>query len=180
VISTPLTGWFTCGAERGPGIAVLLRLAEVLATSPRPVLVIGTGSHEIGHLGMAHMLANGAPHADAVGFWFHFGASLAACKRDPVGKPSMQNLVGTRASQTWVRAALGGLVPTYVDGSDRTPGESGQVIGAGFTRFAGMVGTFPGFHTPADLGDAIDYDLLERIAAASQALLLRAATDDLP
>ncbi len=180
VISTPLTGWFTCGAERGPGIAILMRLAEALCKSKRHVLAIGTGSHEIGHLGMAHLLSTAAPDVDDVGFWLHLGASLAARKRDPVGKPSMKNLVGTKTSEAWVRDALGAHVSTYVDGSMHTPGESGQVIGAGFRRFAGMVGTFPGFHTSADRGEAIDYDVLERIASASEALLWRAAHTDLP
>jgi hypothetical protein len=41
------------------------------------------------------------------------------------------------------------------------------------------IATFPGFYTPANRGDAIDYDLLERIAAASQTRLLRAAGEDL-
>ena len=66
VISTPLTGWFHCGGERGPGIALWLRMAALLARQSRPVLMLGTGSHEIGHLGMEHALKHGAPSPDQV------------------------------------------------------------------------------------------------------------------
>lgn len=63
----------------------------------------------------------------------------------------------------------------YYNGSARTAGESGQVISAGYMRFAGMVGTFPTFHTSADRGEAIDYAQLEQIAAASAELIQRFA-----
>ncbi len=181
VISTPLTGWFGCGAERGPGVAVLLRTAAALMSVDRPALVIGTGSHEIGHLGMTHLLSSRAPDVDDVEFWFHFGASLAARNLDSADAvPSMKHLVGTAVSERLVRNALGALVRTYVDGSSTTPGESGQIISAGYRRFAGMVGTFPGFHTPADRGAAIDFELLESIAGASLTVLRRATMETLP
>jgi hypothetical protein len=172
VLSTPLTGWFHCGAERGPGIAVLLRMAAIFARSPRPVLVLGTGSHEIGDYGMEHLLAHGAPPPDEVACWMHFGASLAATKLDTKsGTVSPKVMIGTETSQTWVRAALSPQVPIYLNGSAASPGEAGQVLGARHTRFAGLIGTFPGFHTPTDRGEAIDFELLEKIADASASLI---------
>lgn len=36
-----------------------------------------------------------------------------------------------------------------------------------------MIGTFPGFHTPADRGDTIDFAQLEKIGEASAALIMR-------
>jgi hypothetical protein len=174
VISTPLTGWFHCGAERGPGIAVTLRMAAMLAKSQRPVLVLGTGSHEIGHFGMAHALLNGAPDPADVAFWFHFGASLGAIQLDAhYGVTSPQFVVGTPTSEAWVRPAMASSMPSYANGNSKTPGEAGQVMGAGHLRFAGMIGTFPGFHTPADRGEAIDYGQLEKIAQACESLLGR-------
>jgi hypothetical protein len=173
VISTPLTGWFHCGAERGPGIAVLLRTAAMLAATERPVWVLGTGSHEMGHLGMAHVLKNNPPAPADVGFWFHFGASLASTQLDArYGVKSPQFVVGTTSSEALVRPALSPLVAAYANGNAKTPGEAGQVLGAGHTRFAGMIGTFPGFHTPADRGEAIDFAQLEKIAEASAKLIL--------
>jgi hypothetical protein len=56
VISTPLNGWFHCGAERGPRIALWLRIAARLEQSERPVLLLGTGRHEAGHFGMEFAL----------------------------------------------------------------------------------------------------------------------------
>lgn len=174
VISTPLTGWFNCGGERGPGVAVLLRMAALFARSERPVLVLGTGSHEIGHYGMEHFLQHGAPAPAEVEFWIHFGASLAATKLDArYGTTSPKYLVATKATEEWVRAALATHMPNYMNGNSRTPGESGQVIGAGHARFAGMVGTFPTFHTPADTGEAIDFAQLELLAEASATLIKR-------
>jgi hypothetical protein len=176
VLSTPLTGWFQCGGERGPGVAVLLRMAAIFARTERPVIVLGTGSHEIGHYGMAHFLRHGAPMPDEIAFWFHFGASLACTRLDAVpGKRSPKHLVGTAQSEVFVRSALEMHTTHYVNGSARTAGESGQVIGGGYLRFAGMVGTFPTFHTPADRGEAIDYAQLELIAAASAGLIQRFA-----
>jgi hypothetical protein len=176
VLSTPLTGWFTCGAERGPGMALLLRMATVFAQHERPVVVLGTGSHEIAHLGMAHVLKYGAPKPDDVCFWFHFGASIGARKLDAIyGRKSPQFLTSTTRSERPLREALFEHVPVYVEGSPGIPGESGQVMRARYQRFAGMVGTFPTFHTPADRGEAIDLDLLEKIADASHVLLQAAA-----
>jgi hypothetical protein len=174
VISTPLTGWFHCGGERGPGIALWLRTAAMLARSPRPVVMLGTGSHEIGHLGMAYALDHGAPAPDEVAVWLHFGASLAATRLDErYGFRSGQYLVGTDASAGLARQQLGGVLPTYVAGDGQTLGEAGQVIGAGHRNFIGMSGQFPTFHTPLDRGAAIDFVQLERIAGQVATLLDR-------
>lgn len=171
VISTPLTGWFHCGGERGPGIALWLRMAALLARQSRPVLMLGTGSHEIGHLGMEHALNHGAPSPDQVHLWMHFGASLGATRLDTRhGYKSGQYLVGTETTAALAKKKLLSVMPFYVPGDSKTLGEAGQVIGAGHTRFIGMSGQFPTFHTPLDKGEAIDFAQLERIARASEAL----------
>ncbi len=176
VISTPLTGWFTCGGERGPGIALWLRMAAMLAASDRPVTLLGTGSHEVGHFGMEHALAHGAPTPDQVAFWLHFGASLAATKLDAQYRfRSPQYLVGLSETETLAKDALLAAAPIYVPGTSATQGEAGQIIGAGHRRFVGLSGMFPAFHTPLDLGQAVDFDRLERIAAGAAALLKRVA-----
>jgi hypothetical protein len=172
VISTPLTGWFHCGGERGPGIALWLRMARYLAKSKRPVTLLGTGSHEVSHLGMEHALANGAPPPEDVALWLHFGASLGATAQDAqYGFKSPQYLVGLDATEQLAKSKLLSIMPIYVSGDNKTQGEAGQVIGAGYKKFIGMSGMFPTFHTPKDIGRAIDYAKLELIAAASEALL---------
>ena len=171
VISTPLTGWFHCGGERGPGIALWLRMAALLARQSRPVLMLGTGSHEIGHLGMEHALKHGAPSPDQVQLWVHFGASLGATRLDARHNyKSGQYLVGTETTAVVAKEKLLSVMPFYVPGDSKTLGEAGQVIGAGHARFIGMSGQFPTFHTPLDKGEAIDFAQLERIAVASEAL----------
>lgn len=173
VISTPLTGWFQCGGERGPGIALWLRMADRLAKQSRPVLMLGTGSHEIGHLGMEHALRYGVPSIDQVGSWVHFGASIAATRFDArYAYKSGQYLVGTENSMGTARKYLEATMPFYVPGTAKTLGESGQVIGAGYLNFIGLSGQFPTFHTPLDKGEAIDYLHLEKIAAAAERMLL--------
>jgi hypothetical protein len=174
VVSTPLTGWFNCGGERGPGIALWLRMARFLAKSSRPVTLIGSGSHEIGHLGMEHMLAHGAPAPEEVALWMHFGASLAATAQDAqYCFKSPQYLVGLPATEELAKSELLSLMPSYVTGDSKTQGEAGQIIGAGYRNFIGMSGMFPTFHTPEDHGQALDHAKLERIAVASEALLTR-------
>jgi hypothetical protein len=165
VISTPLTGWFQCGGERGPGIALWLHVASVLAKYDRPVLMLGTGSHEVGHFGMEHALAHGAPKPDDVALWVHLGASLGATKLDAQHKfKSPQALIARPTSEAFAKTHLSANLPIYVPGTKATLGEAGQVIGAGHERFVGMSGFFPGFHTPEDLGQAVDYAALEALS----------------
>lgn len=173
VVSTPLTGWFSCGGERGPGIALWLRMASLLASQPSPVLMIGTGSHEIGHRGMEHALASGvAPKPADVALWLHFGASLGATRLDDrYAFKSVQALVGLPQTEILAKQILSDHMPLYLTGNEKTLGEAGQVIGAGYDRFIGMSGFFPTFHTPEDRGEAIDYTKLEAISTASAKLL---------
>lgn len=172
VVSTPLTGWFTCGGERGPGIALWLRMARLLAQSPHPVTMLGTGSHEIGHHGIEHHLAHHALNPDQVALWLHFGASLGATRLDQAsGFKSPQYLVGLPETEARAKAAFGALLPIYVTGEARTQGEAGPIIGAGFRNFIGMSGMFPAFHTPADRGEAVDIARLAELARAAEGLL---------
>ncbi len=73
------------------------------------------------------------------------------------------NCIAFHAAADSSGAALSPFVAGYANGNARTPGEAGQVLGTGYTRFAGMIGAFPGFHTPADRGQANDFALREKI-----------------
>jgi len=171
VISTPLTGWFRCGAERGPGIALLFRLAKVLATAPCPVVLLGAGAHELGHLGMQHLVGR-APSPDQTALWLHLGASLAAVALDQrYDRPRLQ--YATVSSNMAGRAGL--ALPadfwTRLPAGPQAPGETGDVIRAGHQTVIGLAGSFPGFHTPGDDGRAIDYEALEVLALALEGLV---------
>jgi hypothetical protein len=172
VVSTPLTGWFSCGGERGPGIALWLRMAKLLSKSSRPVLMLGTGSHEIGHHGIEHHLGHHALAPNDVALWLHFGASLAATRLDKAaGFTSPQYLVGLADTEARAREAFGKHIQVYVPGSARTQGEAGPIIAGGYRNFIGMSGMFPAFHTPMDRGEAVDFAKLEEIALSAEMLL---------
>src|SRR5690606_33931129 len=80
VVMTPKSGWFTCAAERGGGIAIWLALTEaVQAASPRrTVHFVASSGHELHHQGLFHYLA--ARHGIIKGAtaWLHLGASIGA------------------------------------------------------------------------------------------------------
>jgi hypothetical protein len=176
VVSTPLTGWFTCGGERGPGIALWLRMARMLARSTRPVLLLGTAAHEIAHRGMEQALAELGPKPEDVALWLHFGASIAATATDRnYGVTSPQFVIGMPQTEAMAQRALVPVMRGYATGTPAAAGEAGQIIGAGHQRFVGLIGSFPQFHTPGDTGGAIDFARLEMVALAAEDLLSRAA-----
>jgi len=175
IVSTPLTGWFRCGAERGPGVALLLRLAGDLAASRRPVWLVATGAHELGHMGMKRALASGRlPRPDQAALWIHLGAGIGAQALDArygvaspralTLSPDLEPLVRERLPVAdWLRVVPG---PT-------APGEAGDVAAAGYPRMLGLAGGFPGFHTPGDDGHAVDPDRLSSIADGLTTLVSR-------
>ena len=80
VVSTPSSGWFTCAGELGPGIAMLLALAEWVTTRSEGLnyLFVATSGHELDFLGarLFHE-ANLAPPPARTHAWLHLGASVA-------------------------------------------------------------------------------------------------------
>lgn len=81
VIATPLSGWFTCAAERGTGIAVALALAAEFGRD-RPVLVVGSPGHEIlHHIGLEAYLNTNRVAASLI---LHLGANVAVSLKDEV------------------------------------------------------------------------------------------------
>lgn len=80
IISTPISGWFTCGGERGPGIATFNALAKWVGEKKLPYKFIFTGNsgHELAqHHGTRIFLHEKAPKPEDVRLWFHLDASLA-------------------------------------------------------------------------------------------------------
>src|SRR6187402_80976 len=79
VISTPISGWFTCGGERGSGIAVWLALAKWAASEKSKYTFVFTGNsgHEHAFKGAHEFLERNAPPVDKTHLWIHFGAGAA-------------------------------------------------------------------------------------------------------
>lgn len=79
IISSPRSGWFTCGAERGPGVAVWLDLARHIAHDNRlDVTFLSTSGHEYENLGAEHVIDQAMPAPDRTRLWLHLGAGFAA------------------------------------------------------------------------------------------------------
>jgi hypothetical protein len=167
IISTPLSGWFTCGAERGPGVALMLALARELVHSQEQIVLLGSTSHELDHIGMERMLRTAAPWAAETKFWLHLGSSIGVPR--VVTAPLLYATQAVRSAGEEAFGALG--IVTEASGS--TPGETGTIIAAGFDRVAGFAGYNPEFHTALDMGQSVDYALLERIHRASLAMIAR-------
>lgn len=172
VITTPLTGWFTCAGERGTGIAVALELASQLA--PRtPVVVIGTTGHEFENFGIRRQLDAGlgfTPRAV-----IHIGASLAAGWFPP-GSASLQLFPGRLASANRPLDAGSSLVAALKAGAFQpVPRFFGEAqdwakhvpATAPLLSFAG---SFPLFHTPQDTPEAATAPaLLDQVFGAVRA-----------
>ncbi len=80
VISTPSSGWFRCAGERGPGIAILLALAESIGArdSRYSYLFTANSGHELGFWGARVIHEEGfLPPPDRTRTWLHLGASIA-------------------------------------------------------------------------------------------------------
>ncbi|MDB5273996.1 MAG: hypothetical protein JWO58_2363 [Chitinophagaceae bacterium] len=82
VISTPISGWFRTGGERGPGIAVWLGLAKWVKANAQQFkdytfLFIGNSGHELSNLGARVFADKAAPKIEDTRLWIHLGAAVA-------------------------------------------------------------------------------------------------------
>ena len=164
VITTPLSGWFTCAGERGTGIAVALELARSFAQE-MPVAVIATTGHELENYGIRQQLKAGLGFAPRV--VIHIGASLAAGWFPPQTPGQMQLSPGRMASTNRPLEAESPLTSALKAGSfqpvPRFFGEAQEWAKhlPASTPLLSFAGSFPLFHTPQDTP----------VAATSPALL---------
>jgi hypothetical protein len=172
VISTPISGWFRCGGERGPGIALALALAEWAAAEDLPCMVVGTSGHELGGLGMKAFLDEQAPHPDDVDCWLHLGAGFAA--RDWADGPSGPEPLPSPTPRRLLMASedLAEAVPPAFRGhagletvSDRVVGEMAMVLDEDYRAF-GLAGGHRYHHTPADGPEMTGPEILAPMADA--------------
>jgi len=151
IVTTPLSGWFTCAAERGTGIAVALKLAAELAHT-HPVFFLGSSGHELGGIGVRTWLAKAFDlNPTAV---IHIGASVAAGAIDRSGRFELANtrVVACNPPISAVpgladAARLGNFRPIA-----RFPGEArhwSPTLGPSVPLLS-FSGQFPQFHTHSD------------------------------
>jgi hypothetical protein len=179
IVSTPQSGWFTCGGERGPGIAMSLALSKWAAQRDFPVrfLFVATSGHEWTDFG-AHLFHEAiAPDPKDTMLWFHLGASFGAraYQEAPGGLQALDTPNATRtlmASEDMLascRTAFAGQVgieqPATADIS-KALGEYRLVLGEGYPSSAGFWGANAKFHTPIDGADSTTGAIMEPVARA--------------
>jgi hypothetical protein len=89
VLTTPLSGWFTCGAERGSGVAAFLALSDWLAHN-FPDLDITLGAmtgHEFEYIGSKKFNQSAELHPSMIALWVHLGAAFASRDWHEFGVP---------------------------------------------------------------------------------------------
>lgn len=191
IVTTPRSGWFTCAAERGAGVAVWLSLAHALAAArPRVNLeFVATSGHEYIYQGGEEYLAHHAPKPAATHMWVHVGASAAA--RDwhelagglrPLPSPDAQRvLTATPDLIAGVRRAfrgISGLEAVYPADRANAGGELVNVIEAGYASAIGLYGGHRWFHTAGDDMRCVSGELVAPVAAAFRAAVTAALPQD--
>lgn len=161
-VSTPRSGWFSCAAERGPGVAAWLDLARWAPTAlPHHDLafICNTG-HEYEYLGAAEAMGQIAPAPSATDFWLHLGANVAA--RDwlefsgrltPLPSVDSQRVLSLSPQLLpLARKIFAGQIgyEAPVSSAVLAAGELEEVIKAGYAPAAGVFGVHRYHHVAED------------------------------
>ena len=186
VVSTPMTGWYACVCERGPGIANFLALARIVAAEKLPgdFIFVATAGHEIGHGGMELFLKQGAPPPRDTLAWVHLGASNAcyAWSAAPEGftredkvDDALRFLVLSPSAAPLVHETFAAIKATRLVAEKQAVGELRDVHAAGYPNFFGVAGLHRFFHTPADDLRTTSPEILEPVARAFADAVRKAA-----
>ncbi|MDR0714415.1 MAG: hypothetical protein LBF89_09195 [Bacteroidales bacterium] len=183
VISTPISGWFGCGGERGPGIAVWLELARWATTLKTDYTFVFTGNsgHETGGIGAHLFLDELAPPIENTHLWIHLGAGLAtlACQKTPEGLvrqnevDSLRNFFYSEPIKDSFTEIFEKTKAQKFNTDERNAGELVYVAQKGYKRILGVSYIHPYFHTPADSAYATSPRILEDITADFQRFILK-------
>lgn len=150
VVTTPLSGWFTCAAERGTGIALALALASELSRD-HPVFFLGNTGHELNNYGARAYLADEfdlRPRAV-----FHLGSALAASAVGPDGSAALvPRGAASNPGFDAVPGLAGDLAAARFSPAAKFPGEGAvwnTALGPAVPLLS-LAGNFREFHTPDD------------------------------
>ncbi len=179
IVSTPQSGWFTCGGERGPGIAMSRALAEWAIKQNLPVrwLFVATSGHEWTDHGAHIFHDNQAPEPAETALWWHLGASFGARAYDEtpgglVAKDApnlIRSLMATPDLTPLIERSFAGHpvigAPMPADVT-KALGEYRLVLEEGYPSGAGFWGGNAHFHTPIDGADSTTPAIMEPIVRA--------------
>ncbi|GGF22984.1 hypothetical protein [Flavobacterium limi] len=176
VISTPISGWFTCGGERGSGIAIWLSLAKWAASQKSKYTFVFTGNsgHEHAFKGAHEFLELNAPPVDKTHLWIHFGAGAATLeyKNTATGLVKQNNADPKRRFfyndpvKKSFDTSFSGINAVYVLANENPGGELIYVAKKGYKRFAGVSYAHPFFHVNTDDANTTSPEILEETAKA--------------
>lgn len=179
IISTPQSGWFTCGGERGPGIAMSRALSAWAKTTRYPVrwLFVATSGHEWVDFGAEIFHQTQAPGPANTALWFHLGASFGARAYQET-----PNGLVAQSTPNLVRALMAtpDLMPLCEEAFAGQPvidkplpaelakalGEYRLVLEEGYRPSAGFWGGNAHFHTPIDGAASTTPEIMEPVARA--------------
>jgi hypothetical protein len=170
-IVTPKSGWFTCAAERGGGIAIFLALAESLASAApleRTVHLLASSGHELNFFGIRSYARIHRDRIVDASAWLHLGASIGA--REPRAATAASD--DALHELTATAGARAGIAPDEVRPPGPSRGGEALVISELGTRYVSFLGGHAYFHSPNDTVDrAVDAESVSRWAHASLEVL---------
>lgn len=190
VISTPSSGWFTNAGERGPGIAMLLALAEWVSRRPDGLnyMFVATSGHELDYLGARLLHEAGlAPEPARTRAWVHLGAQIATPPWQevdgvllPTDRVTTGTLQATRELAPILERAFEHL-PAYTLRTDTRIGEFRDLVEHGYRGLGIVGGSNPWFHVPGDDPRGVSAETLTAVTSAmARALLDVERLDPLP
>ncbi len=176
VVSTPISGWFTCGGERGTGLAIWLGLAKWASTHSTKYSFVFTGNsgHEQAFRGAHEFLERNAPPPSKTHLWFHLGAGAATLKYEttPAGLrksdvvDSARRFFYSETVRPSFEKAFSELPAEKILSTDKPGGEHLYVARKGYTRFAGVSYAHPYFHVKTDDASTTSPEILKSTATA--------------
>ena len=182
VVSTPSSGWFTNGGERGPGIAMLLALAEWVSGRDDGLnyLFVATSGHELDFLGArlfheAHL----APPPERTRAWLHLGAQIATPaweEVDGILRPTADVTTGTLQASPELAAIMRDAfadLTMFTLRTDTRIGEFRDLVEHGYRGLGVVGGSNPWFHVQGDDPWSVSAPTLAAVTSAVARALLR-------
>ncbi|MCY3734462.1 MAG: M28 family peptidase [Chloroflexi bacterium] len=160
VLMTPKSGWYTCAAERGGGIAIWLEVAGRIAASPgrRTLNIVASSGHELHHLGLEHYIRQLGDAASDVHAWMHLGASIGSRNGQPSYAASDDELFNVATDALNAQGLKRRAFPVGNAGYGEAR-NIGEIRG----RVVSFLGGHPYFHSPQDTYDrCVDPESLTR------------------
>jgi hypothetical protein len=188
ILNTPRSGWFTCAAERGPGVAVWLDLVRWTAAQDLPfnIIVTATSGHEYENVGILHQIAKDLPAPDQVALYLLYGAGTATRDSDVRGgevhisdRPTQQRSILLTPDMTDEAQRILSGWESWADPRfthDGGAGEVGAAMRAGYHHVVGFAAANPFHHVASDTGSLVDAGLVRKVAIESRQFIRNAAT----